>query len=83
MIILCMICCGCYESEYYKNLRTERDKTTITESYYCTTIVHDDHLFIMSNSGYFIHHIDCPCSKNKTVTKEEKSPIIIDFGILR
>jgi hypothetical protein len=76
----CLLLCGCYESQYYKNLKIERDKVTISQSYYLTTILHNDHLFIMSNTGYFIHHPDCECSKIKVVEKDETPPVIIEFG---
>ena len=76
MILICLLFCGCDE---IKQRIADREKHTITRSFYLTTIVHDEHLFIMSNH-YFIHHPDCPCSKKQTSEKIERSPIIIEFG---
>lgn len=85
-MILGLVFAGCKEPEYYKNLREQKEKATINSSFYCSTILHDEHLFIMSNYGYFIHHIDCPCLKNKPVepsNEPPKLPLIIEFNSLK
>lgn len=70
-IIILFVFCGCDETEESKRIRCEIDKTTIRTSYYLSTVVHDEHLFILSKYGYFIHHPDCPCLKNRPIEKEE------------
>lgn len=82
LIAVCLLFSGCYESEYYKNLNIEREKVTISQSYYLTTILHNDHLFIISNTGYFIHHPDCECNRGIPVRQTPNhnilTPIIIE-----
>jgi hypothetical protein len=82
MILGCLLCSGCWESQYFKNLEIEKDKVTISQTYYLTTVLHNEHLFIVSNSGYFIHHPDCECPKHIQADRSEKanllSPIIIE-----
>jgi hypothetical protein len=68
MILFCLTLCGCEEA---KQRRADIDKSTITKSFYLTTVLHDEHLFIMSHTGYFIHHINCPCSKPTIAEKPE------------
>ena len=83
MIFLFLGLSGCEESEYRKELKIQIEKTTISSSYYLTTIVHDEHLFLTHNfSGYFTHHPNCPCLQNKPVEKisQPMPPIIIDFN---
>ena len=80
MIILCCLI-GCKESEYFKSLRHDKEKATLSESHYCLSILHDEHLFIMSKYGHMIHHPNCPCCKNIPVEKTTPpAPIIIDFS---
>lgn len=80
MILSFCLLLGCKESEYYRTLRTQQQRCTISTSFYCITVLHDEHLFIMSNSGYFLHHPDCMCCKIKVVEKAEEPPVIINFG---
>jgi hypothetical protein len=68
MILFCLFLSSC---ENLKEKQIDKDKHTINQSFYLTTILHDEHLFILSHHGYFIHHFDCPCMKKQT---EEKSP---------
>ena len=80
IFILCFLF-GCQNQEEIKHIKSEIDKTTIRETYYLSTIVHDEHLFIVSKRHeYFIHHPDCPCLKVKQTEKEEtkiEPPIVI------
>jgi hypothetical protein len=79
MIVCCLLLCGCDE---IKQRRIAREKATISVSFYLTTVVHDEHLFVLSTDGNFIHHPSCPCLKNKPAEKSETTnylpPIIID-----
>jgi hypothetical protein len=68
VIVFCLLLCGCDEA---KQRRADRDKATITTSFYLTTVLHDEHLFIMGHSGYFIHHPNCPCLKPTLAEKPE------------
>lgn len=79
-MILGVFLCGC-DVELKKEADRQKDATTIRSTYYLKTIVHDEHLFILSRYGHFIHHPDCPCCKNQIKSeKESKPPIIIDLG---
>ena len=73
MMLFCLLLSGCDE---IKQQRIERDKHTISNSFYLTTVLHDEHLFILSHGGYFIHHFNCPCMKKPTEEKPS-SPVII------
>jgi len=73
MILFCLLLSSC---DAIKQKQIERDKHTISQSCYLTTVLHDDHLFILSNGGYFIHHFNCPCMKKQTEEKPP-SPVII------
>ena len=68
MILFCLTLCGCEEIE---QRRADRDKHTISQSFYLTTVLHDDHLFIISTHGNFMHHPDCPCSKPTIAEKPD------------
>lgn len=80
-MILCLIFCGC-ENEYEKQRLRDKDATTVRSTYYLKTVVHDEHLFVLSTYGCFLHHPDCPCFKIKTPEKinEIPPPIIIDLS---
>jgi hypothetical protein len=71
IMLFCLLLSGCENLEQRKQKELDKDKHTIRTSFYLTTILHDEHLFILSHHGYFIHHLDCPCIKKQT---EEKSP---------
>jgi len=73
MILFCLLLSGCDE---IKQRRIERDKHTISQSFYLTTVLHDEHLFILSHNGYFIHHFNCPCMEKQNEEKPP-SPVII------
>jgi hypothetical protein len=73
MILFCLFLSGCDE---IKQRQLDRDKHTISQSFYLTTVLHDEHLFILSHNGYFIHHFDCPCMKKQNEEKPP-SPVII------
>lgn len=60
---------GCVEKNI--DVQQQIDAATIRSTYYLNTIVHDEHLFIISRYGYFIHHMDCPCLKIKIEEKIE------------
>lgn len=80
------ILCFLFGCQNQKDAQTEIDKTTVSNTYYLRTVVHDEHLFILSTYGYFIHHLDCPCLKNKEEPPKEsviQPPIIIDLERLR
>lgn len=87
ILVLSIAFIGCKESDYYKQKRLEMELTTVNSSYYLTTVVHSEHLFIIHNFGSgMIHHPDCPCLKNKETKSTEitsPSPIIIDFKSLK
>lgn len=71
-LIVCLsLISGCKTPEEIKQIRCDIDATTVTKTYYLTTVVHDEHLFIISRYGHFIHHIDCPCLKIKNEEKTE------------
>jgi hypothetical protein len=78
-ILFCLVLCGCEE---IKQRQIEKERSTISVSFYLTTVLHDEHLFILSTHGNFMHHPDCHCIKNKTTEKQETTnilpPIIID-----
>jgi hypothetical protein len=76
MILFCLLLSGC---EDLQQEQLDKDKHTITNSFYLTTVLHDEHLFILSTQGYFIHHFDCPCMKKQIEEEKEKlpKPIII------
>lgn len=80
-IILLLVLLGCEQ----KNNDLERQKylTTIRSTYYLDTIVHDEHLFIISKSGYFIHHPNCPCLiikiEEKTEPKFDAPSVFLDL----
>lgn len=82
ILILCFLF-GCQNLEEAKNLESEKEKTTVRSTYYLTTVVHDEHLFILSRSGYFIHHINCPCQTSKIEQKEEIKPPTIILDLIR
>lgn len=84
LILVCVFfLTGCEPSEFVKKQRYERDKATISRSHYCVSILHDEHLFIMTNSS-LIHHPDCPCIKNQPEKPASSpSPIIIDLNRLK
>jgi hypothetical protein len=79
MILLCLLFCGCEEREQNQE---DRDKHTISQSFYLTTVLHDEHLFILSHGGYFIHHFNCPCMKTQTEEKPPNPVIIQSPNIL-
>lgn len=66
---------GCDNKHELEN-NLQKETTTITSTYYLTSIVHDEHLFVYAKqSGNFIHHPNCPCSQNKkSQEKVEISP---------
>jgi hypothetical protein len=68
MIVCCLSFCGCEEVQ---QRREDRDKCTISQSFYLNTVLHDEHLFILSTHGNFMHHMDCPCLKSTTPKKPE------------
>jgi len=78
-ILFCLILCGCEE---IKQRKADREKATISQSFYLMTVLHDDHLFILSTHGNFMHHMNCPCLKNQPLEKLEAPnvfpPIILD-----
>ena len=88
IFILCFLC-GCWVTtnvsrEINEEKNSEKEKTTVRETYYLSTIVHDEHLFIISKRhGYFIHHPNCPCLTTKVEEKTEPKPepptIILDL----
>lgn len=82
ILVLCFLL-GCENNEETKRIQSEINKTTIRSTYYLSTVVHDEHLFILSKYGYFIHHPDCPCLTNKVEEKIEPKPepptIILDL----
>lgn len=84
MLLSCLFLCGCEEA---KQRRADIEKTTITKSFYLTTVLHDEHLFIIHNfGGDMMHHPNCPCHKDKETKQAEltpPSPIIIDFKSLK
>ena len=73
MIIFCCFLLGCDEA---KQLQEDKEKATIRVSFYLSTVLHDDHLFIIGRYGNFMHHMDCPCMKKQTEEKPP-SPVII------
>lgn len=76
MIFLCL-CVGC---EDRKSINVEKEKATIRETFYMKTVLHDEHLFIISNHGYFIHHMNCPCLTNKGEEKLEPPKVELPKG---
>lgn len=76
-MILAVVLCGC-DVEFQKEIDRQKDATTIRSTYYLKTVVHDEHLFILSTYGHFIHHPDCPCVKPTPAEKPTLSPIIIE-----
>lgn len=81
LISTMFIVAGCnFQQPQPKIEQTEKDKATIRETYYLTTVLHDEHLFIISNQGYFIHHMDCPCFKHKTEEKIEPPKVELPTG---
>ena len=74
-MLVCLLLCGC---EDLKQRQLDKDKHTISNSFYLFTILHDEHLFILSRHGYFIHHFDCPCFQKQIEEKEKpQKPITI------
>jgi hypothetical protein len=73
VMLFCLLFCGCEER---KQRQEDKDRHTINQSFYLTTVLHDEHLFILSHHGYFIHHFNCPCVEKQTEEKPP-SPIII------
>ena len=73
-ILFCLFLSGC---EDLQEKRLNKDKHTISNSFYLTTILHDEHLFILSHQGYFIHHFECPCTRKETEQVKPQKPIII------
>lgn len=83
MIIIFAIV-GCSDNESYKQeIEKQIDSTTVSTSYFLRTVVHDEHLFLISRYGGLIHHPNCPCLTSKIEKEEQKSttvpPIIIDL----
>lgn len=77
--MFCLFGCD-VDKNYYDKINKEIDKTTVSQTYFLRTVVHDEHLFIVSNGG-ILHHPDCPCCKsNKTEKETPLPPIIIDFN---
>lgn len=82
-MILFICLCGC-DVELQKEYQRQRDATLVRSTYYLDTIVHDEHLFIISRYGHFIHHMDCPCLKNKTDKEPVKlEPPTVIFDIIK
>lgn len=79
IFILCFLL-GCKTQEEIEIEKKEKEKVTIRSSYYLSTVLHDEHLFVLSSYGYFIHHPDCPCCKLTKIEKtvQQSSPVIIE-----
>lgn len=77
-IVLILLCFGCEQNN--DSIKAEKEKTTIRETYYLRTVLHDEHLFIISKYGHFIHHMDCPCFTTKSEEKLEPPKIELPKG---
>lgn len=81
---LCFLC-GCWvTTNVDSHIDRDKEKTTVRETYYLSTVVHDEHLFIISKRHeYFIHHPNCPCLTSKVEEKTEPKPepptVILDL----
>lgn len=76
-LIILLLCVGCEENN---EIKEEKDRVTIRETYYLRTVLHDDHLFILAKSGYFMHHMNCPCLITKSEEKLEPPKIELPKG---
>lgn len=71
MIVTVLLVFGCDLKEEIYTRKQLKDKSTISESFYILTVLHDEHLFIIRDNCGIFHHPDCPCLKN---TKEQPPP---------
>lgn len=80
ILIICSL--GCDNGSYRQEIEKQIDSTTVSVTYFLRTVVHDEHLFLISRYGGLIHHPNCPCLTSKIEKQEPKSelpPIIIDL----
>lgn len=78
MIVTILLVFGCDLKKEIYNRKQLRDKSTISESFYLLTVVHDEHLFIIRDECGILHHPNCPCIKKIEAEKttEPMPPII-------
>ena len=86
MMLLCIpLICGCDIKEEVERRKNLHDSSTISESFYLLTVLHDEHLFIIRDNCGIFHHPNCPCFKNIQPEKQEQesSPPIIFINPLK
>ena len=85
IFILILSVSGCDIKEEVERRKNLHDSSTISESFYLLTVLHDEHLFIIRDNCGIFHHPNCPCFKNMQPEKQdqESSPPIIFINPLK